>query len=156
VRNVREGQYERYNEVTYNRRNNTVESKLSGLHGVPEKILDLTSTIYYIRRVDFSRINEGAVIFVNIFFSDEIFPFRLIYMGKEDIKTKFGTIRCLKISPVVEVGRIFKRPDDLTIWFTDDVNRLPVLARMDIRAIGTVNLQLIQYENIVAPLIIQN
>jgi hypothetical protein len=155
VRNVREGRYERYNEVTYNRVNNTVESKLSGIHSVPEEILDLTSSIYYIRRVDFSKMNKGNVIFVNIYFSDEIFPFRLIYMGKEPISTKFGKINCHKICPVVEVGRIFKRPDDLTIWFTDDENCLPVSAQMDIRAIGTVYLQLIKYENIVGPLIIQ-
>jgi uncharacterized protein with HEPN domain len=155
VRNVREGHYERYNEVTYNRINNTVESKLSGVHSVPEKILDLTSTIYYVRRVDFSKMNKGNVIFVNMYFSDEIFPFRLIYMGTESISTKYGKISCYKICPIVEVGRIFKRQDDLTIWFTDDNNCLPVLARMDIRAIGIVHLQLINYENIVNPLIIQ-
>jgi uncharacterized protein with HEPN domain len=155
VRNVREGHYERYNEVTYNRINNTVESKLSGVHIVPEKILDLTSTIYYVRRVDFSKMNKGNVIFVNMYFSDEIFPFRLIYMGTESISTKFGKISCHKICPVVEVGRIFKRHDDLTIWFTDDANCLPILVRMDIRGIGIVNLKLINYENIVAPLIIQ-
>jgi uncharacterized protein with HEPN domain len=155
VRNVREGHYERYNEVTYNRINNTVESKLSGVHSVPEKILDLTSTIYYVRRVDFSKMNKGNVILVNMYFSDEIFPFRLIYMGTESISTKFGKISCHKICPIVEVGRIFKRQDDLTIWFTDDANCLPVLVRMDIRSIGIVNLQLIKYENIVNPLIIQ-
>ncbi len=155
VRNVREGHYKRFNEVTYNRKNNTVESKLSEVHSVPEKILDLTSTIYYLRRIDFSRMNEGDVIFVNIWFSDEIFPFRLVYVGKDTIKTKFGRIRCLKINPVVEVGRIFKRPDDLTLWFTDDNNCLPVLARMDIRNIGIVRLELDKYENIVDSLIIQ-
>lgn len=155
MRNIRESHYEKYNEVTYNRINNTVKSKLSGIHCVPEKILDLTSTLYYVRRIDFSKLNEGDVIFVNIYFSDEIFPFRLVYMGKETIRTKFGKIRCLKISPIVEVGRLFKRPDDLTIWFTDDDNCLPVLVRMDIRAIGIVNLTLIKYENIVNPLIVQ-
>ncbi len=155
VRDVMEGPYERYNEVTYDRINNTVESKLSGVHSVPEKILDLTSTIYYIRRVDFSKINKGNVIFVNMYFSDSIFPFRLIYMGTESINTKFGKISCHKICPIVEVGRIFKRQDDLTIWFTNDDNCLPVLARMDIRTIGIVHLQLVNYENIVKPLIIQ-
>jgi hypothetical protein len=155
VRNVREGRYKRYNEVTYNRSNNTVESQLSGVHSVPEKILDLTSTVYYVRRIDYSKIKEGDVIFVNIWFSDEIFPFRLVYMGKETIKTKFGMINCHKISPVVEVGRIFKRPNDLTLWFTNDDICLPVLARMDIRNIGIVRLELEKFENIIDPLIFQ-
>jgi hypothetical protein len=100
-----------------------------------------------LRRVDFSKMNEGDVVFVNMYFADEIFPFRLRYRGKETIRTKFGKMSCIKISPVVEVGRMFKAQDDLTIWFTDDNNRLPVLVRMDIRVVGSVLLKLIKYEN---------
>jgi hypothetical protein len=155
VRNIKEGHYVQYNEVTYNRENNTVNSKLSGVHDVPGKILDLSSAFYYIRRIDFSNINIGDVIFVNMYFSDEIFPFRLRYKGKETIRTKFGKISCLKISPVVEAGRMFKTQDDVTIWFTDDGNHLPVLVRMDLRVVGAVLLKLIKYENIANPLILQ-
>ena len=156
VRNIKEGHYTTYNEVTYNRKNNTVNSQLSGIHKVPEKILDLTSTFYYLRRVDFSRMNVGDVVFVNMYFADEIFPFRLRYGGKEIIRTKFGKISCLKISPVVEVGRMFKAQDDLTIWFTDDKMRLPILVRMDISAVGSVLLKLIKCENTVSQMMVQN
>jgi len=155
VRNIKEGSYKQYNEVIYNRKNNTINSKLTGVHRVPGKILDLSSTFYYIRRVDFSKVKEGDTVFVNMYFSDAVFPFHLRYIGKETIRTKFGKISCLKISPVVEVGRIFKRDNDLTIWFTDDDNCLPVLVRMDIRAVGIVQLKLTKYENIVNPLIVQ-
>ena len=147
VRDIREGRYKKYNEVIYNRENNTVNSKLSGVHSVPAKILDLISTFYYLRRVDFSKVNEGDVIFVNMYFSDELFPFRLNYKGKETIRTKFGKIECHKIKPIVEVGRIFKKPDDMTIWLTNDDNCIPVQVKMDIRVVGTVNLKLINYEN---------
>ncbi|MBK6285522.1 MAG: DUF3108 domain-containing protein [Draconibacterium sp.] len=147
VRDIHEGNYKKYNEVIFNRENNTVNSKLSGIHSVPAKILDLTSTFYYLRRVDFSKVNDGDVIFVNMYFSDEIFPFRIIYSGKETIKTKFGKIECHKIKPVVEVGRIFKKPDDLTIWLTDDDNCIPVQVRMNIRVVGAVYLKLISTEN---------
>jgi hypothetical protein len=155
IRKIKEGRYTQYNEVTYNRENNTVDSKLSGIHSVPAKILDLSSTFYYIRRLDFSKVNEGDAVSVNMYFSDEIFPFHLIYKGKETIKTKFGSISCIKISPLVEVGRMFKAQDDLTIWFTDDANRLPVLVRMDIRIVGSVYLKLIEYKNNANPLMFQ-
>lgn len=153
VRDINEGNYKHYNEVTYNRQNNTVMSKLSGVHKVPEKILDLSSTFYYLRRIDFSKVNEGDTIFVNMYFSDEIFPFRLVFKGKETIRTKFGKISCIKLNPVVEVGRMFKSSDDLTIWFTDDNNCIPVLVRMDIRIVGAIHLKLIKYENTSNPLI---
>jgi len=156
VRNIKEGHYKQYNEVTYNRKNNTVESQLSGVHQVPENILDLSSTFYYIRRIDFSKIKEGDVVLVNMYFADEIFPFRLRYRGKETVRTKFGKISCLKISPVVETGRMFKKDDDLTVWFTDDDNRLPVMVRMDIRIVGNVFLKLVNYENTAHPLMFQD
>jgi len=155
IRNIKEGHYKWYNEVTYNRENNTILSKRSGIHEVPEKILDLSSVFYYIRRIDFSKMKEGDGIFVNLYFADEIFPFHLRYQGKETIKTKLGNINCIKICPVVEVGRMFKQDDDLSIWFTDDDNRLPVMVRMEIRIVGSVYLKLIKYENLANPLVFQ-
>jgi hypothetical protein len=50
---------------------------------------------------------------------------------------------------------MFKAQDDLTIWFTDDANRLPVLVRMDIRIVGSVYLKLIEYKNNANPLMFQ-
>lgn len=155
IRNIKEGRYTKYNEVTYDRKGNSVNSKQSGVHVVPEKILDLSSTIYYIRRIDFSKFIEGDSLLLNMYFADEVFPFHFIYNGKETIRTKFGKINCIKISPRVEVGRIFKRPDDVTVWFTDDDNCLPVMVEMDIRIAGKVFLKLIAYQNTANPVIFQ-
>lgn len=156
VRDIQEGRYTKYNEVIFNRENNTVDSKLSGVHSVPSEILDLTSTFYYLRRVDFSKMKDGDVVFVNMYFSDEIFPFPIMYEGKETIKTEFGKIECHKLKPVVEVGRIFKRPDDLTVWLTDDENCIPVEVKMKIRVVGAVHLNLISAENLANNLIFLN
>ncbi|MCE1197681.1 MAG: DUF3108 domain-containing protein [Marinilabiliales bacterium] len=150
-RDIKEGHYKLYNEVTYNRNDNTVLSKLSGLHKVPENILDLTSTYYFLRQIDFSRLKKGDVISVTIYFADEITPFRLKYNGRDTLRTKLGKIPCLKVSPVVEVGRIFKKQDDLTFWFSDDDNCIPVEVKMDIRVAGEVTLKLIKVSNIVNP-----
>lgn len=154
VRDIREGRYKHYNEVTYNRKNNTITSSISGVHKVPEKILDLSSTFYYLRRVDFSKINKGDTVFVNMYFSDEIFPFHLVFNGTDNLRTKFGKISCFKLSPIVEVGRMFKSTNDLTIWLTNDDNCIPILVRMDIRIVGAVYLKLINYENTANPLIL--
>jgi hypothetical protein len=151
IRDISEGRYKKYNEVTFNRGNNTVNSKISGVHRVPAKILDLTSTFYYIRRIDFSKVEENEALFVNMYFSDEVSPFYFVYKGKETIRTKYGKIKCIKICPVVETGRMFKTPDDLSVWFTDDDNCLPVLIKMDIRIVGSVLLKLVKYENIANP-----
>lgn len=153
IRNIKEGNYTQYNEVTYNRSNNTIHSKLSGKHSVPENILDLTTALYYIRRIDFSKVKNDDLLFLNLYFSDEIFPFYLKYKGIETIRTKFGKISCHKISPVVEVGRMFKTPSDVSIWVTNDLNCIPVLIEMDIRIVGKIHLKLMSYENITNPMI---
>lgn len=155
IRDISEGRYKKYNEVTFDHKNNTVNSKISGMHRVPAKILDLTSTFYYIRRIDFSKVKTGDVLHVNMYFSDEVSPFYFTYKGTETIRTKFGKMKCLKICPVVEVGRIFSSPNDLSVWFTDDDNCLPVLVQMDVRLVGSVLLKLTQYEHISTPLISQ-
>ena len=155
IRNIKEGRYTKYNEVIYDRNKNSVNSKLSGFHVVPENILDLSSTLYYIRRIDFSKFMEGDSLLLNMYFSDEVFPFHFIYNGKETIKTKFGKINCIKLSPLVEVGRIFKRPDDVIVWLTDDENCFPILVKMDIRVAGKVFLKLIEFENTANPVIFQ-
>lgn len=155
IRDISEGRYKKYNEVTFNRKNNTVNSKISGVHRVPAKILDLTSTFYYIRRIDFSKVKKDDVLFVNMYFSDEVSPFYFTYKGKETIRTKFGKLNCIKICPVVEAGRMFKTPEDLTVWFSDDDNCLPVLVQMDVRVAGSVLLKLNHYENIANPMVSQ-
>jgi hypothetical protein len=155
VRNIREGHYTLYNEVTYNRRNNTVNSTLSGKHKVPEKILDLCSLFYYIRRIDFSKLENGDVISLNMYFADGIFPSRIRYIGKETIKTANGKVLCIKVSPLVEVGRMFNTQDDLDIWFTDDDKCLPVLVRMDLRVVGAVTLKLVAFENMSDSLLVR-
>ena len=146
VRNIKEGRYTHYNEVTYNRKNSTVLSKLTGVHKVPAKLLDLCSLFYYIRRIDFSKLTEGDVVFVQMFFADEVFPSLLRYLGKETIRTKSGKMSCYKVCPVVEVGRMFKTENDLTIWFSDDEKSLPVLVKIDIRVVGAVLLKLLKQE----------
>ena len=152
IRNIKEGNYIQYNEVTYNRKNNTVKSQLSGLHSVPKNIIDLATTLYYIRKIDFSKVENDDLLFLNIYFADEIFPLYFRYSGKETIRTKFGKISCIKISPVVEVGRMFKTPDDVIIWLSDDINSIPVLIEMDIRIVGKIHLKLMSYENVMNPL----
>ena len=73
------------------------------------------------------------------------------YLGKETIRTKIGNIRCLKFSPKVQVGRVFKHEDDLTIWFSDDKNRLLVKVELGIW-VGSIDAIITNAKNIKFPL----
>jgi hypothetical protein len=147
VRNISEGHYKFYDQVRYNRQNNTVLSQKNGELKVPSNVMDMASVFYYIRRIDMSGIKEDQSIKLNTYFGDGLFPFEVIYRGKEIIDTKWGKIRCLKFAPIVEPGRVFKKKDDMLIWYTDDSNRIPIKVTMGM-IIGHVTVELKSYANL--------
>lgn len=147
VRNINEGRYKRHDEVTYDHENNKVFSLRSGEHDVPKGIMDMTTTFFFIRNLDYDTMVIGQVIKINTFFDDEVFPFDMRYRGREEIKTRGGVFRCIKLVPYVEPGRIFESEDDMTIWLSDDDNHMPVRIRFDL-IIGSVKCDLIEYSGL--------
>jgi hypothetical protein len=53
--------------------------------------------------------------------------------------------------PVVQEGRVFKSEEDLEIWVSDDVNKVPILAKANI-LVGSVKAELTNYQNLKGPL----
>jgi hypothetical protein len=148
IRNIKEGNYRYYNEVFYRHEDSTLYSQRSdSVIKVPSNILDMVSTLYFIRSIDLGKLKKGDAIEVVTFFGDEIFPFKIRYSGKEDVKTKFGKIRCFRFDPVVEPGRIFKTEDDMTLWISDDQNLLPVLVKFDM-LVGSIKCELDGFANL--------
>jgi len=84
-------------------------------------------------------------------FTDELYPIRLKYIGIEEVKTKAGKIKCLKFNPVTETGRLFKTEEDVSFWFSADKNYLPVKIRFDI-FVGGFTVELTNYEGLIYPL----
>jgi len=152
IRNVREGRYRAYNEVEYDhhiREDSTVvNSQKSGMAVVPKDIYDILSGFYLLRKKYVSGpLQKGDTIFIKTYFTDEVFDLNIRYIGKEKVKTEFGKINCLKFNPVTEVGRAFKTRDDMSIWFTDDPNFLPVKIRLELR-VGSVRVELVDFSGL--------
>src|SRR3546814_20574960 len=73
------------------------------------------------------------------------------YLGKETIKTNFGRLECLKFTPSLIEGRIFRNDSDMFLWITNDANRIPVKAKVEI-LVGSLTLELENYENLKSPI----
>jgi hypothetical protein len=152
IRNIKEGGYKRYQEAYFNHEKNTAYSqRLDSVIQTPAGILDMISVVYYLRILDLSHLKKGDIINTVTFFDDEVFPFALRYKGKEEVKTKFGTLKCLRFDPVVETGRIFKSEDDMSFWSSDDANLIPVKVRFDM-VLVSLRLELDNYSNLKYPL----
>jgi hypothetical protein len=69
------------------------------------------------------------------------------FQGYETIKTSMGQVECMRFLPIVITGRVFKSQDDMTVWFSNDKNFLPVRIKFDI-FVGSVYCDLIEYEGL--------
>ena len=147
IRDISEGRYKKYNEVTYDHKNLKAFSLKSGEQEIPANIMDMATTFYYIRNINYDTMSHGQIIDINTFFDDEIFPFDMRYYGREVLKTRGGTFNCIKLVPFVEPGRIFESEDDMTIWISDDLNHVPVRVRFNL-IIGSIKCDLIEYSGL--------
>lgn len=158
VRNIREGRYRKYNEVLFDHNSRSdsaiLNSDLTGIHIAPQGIHDILSCFYWFRNHIFpsmDKINKGEVITVLTWFTDELYPIRLKYIGTDEVKTKVGRIKCYKFNPVTETGRLFKTEEDVSFWFSADKNFLPVKIRFDI-FVGAFSVEIVSYEGLKSPL----
>jgi hypothetical protein len=152
IRNIREGDYRYYDEVDFNQEENFVISKRNGKVEVPQNTLDMASVLYYMRRIDLTKLKINDIIAFDTYFGDEIFPFYIVYKGKETISVSAGKFNCFKFVPIVEPGRIFEKKDDMTIWFTDDENKMPIAIRFILKYVGALNIELTKFSNLKYPL----
>ena len=145
IRDIREGNYRKFNIVEYYHDSLKAVSSESGEHEIPGNIRDMVSVFYYVRTINFDTMKYDDIIDINTFFDDELFPFNMRFRGRETIRTRGGTFNCIKLVPFVEPGRIFKKEDDMILWFSDDGNCAPVRGRFDL-IVGSVKCDLIEWE----------
>jgi hypothetical protein len=72
-------------------------------------------------------------------------------MGKEKIKTRYGTFRSIKLKALLLKGDTFKGGEDMVIWITDDANRIPIRIESPL-AVGSVKVDMMHYDNLKFPL----
>ena len=82
----------------------------------------------------------------------QVYPFKLRFLGREVLKTKFGKINTMIFRPMVQSGRIFKAQESVTLWITDDANKIPIKMKADL-AVGSLRAELEQYKGLANPFI---
>lgn len=112
-----------------------------------QNVQDMVSSLYYMRDVDISNMKEGGEISVNLFFDGETFPFKLKFLKKETINTKFGKVRTWRVQPMVQKGRVFENEESLTIWITDDLNKIPIRIKASL-VLGSLKADLDAYSGL--------
>lgn len=115
-----------------------------------DNVQDMLSSFYYLRSLDVSKIKPGEEIKLDMFFDNETFPFKLKFLGKQSIRTNFGKIETLVFRPYVQSGRVFKEQESVTLWISDDANKIPIKLRADLR-VGSLTAELEEFRGLANP-----
>ena len=121
-------------------------------YSVPHNVHDMLSSFYYLRNnLDVDNLNEGEMFNIKMFIDDESHDFKLKFLGREVVKTKMGNIAALKFQPYVLAGRVFEKKESLTIWVSDDENRMPLKIKADL-AVGSLDADIDAFKGLKYPL----
>jgi hypothetical protein len=147
VRKIDEGGYTKNQEGFFNQASDRVlvkdfENKTEKTFVIPNNTQDIVSTFYYLRNYPtIDKLKVGESVAIDMFFDDETTKFKLKFIGRADIETKFGVIPTMIFRPLVQSGRVFKEKEALTVWISDDDNKIPVRIQANL-AVGSIKADL--------------
>lgn len=150
VRSVQEGGHKHYENITFNHNAKTAVTT-SGVYKVPPCIQDVLSSVYNARNVNFDRFKKDDRIPFKMFLDNEVHDMYIRYLGKEEIKTKYGKFKAIKFKPLLVKGTIFEGGEKMTVWVSDDQNRIPLRIESPI-VVGSVKVDMMRYKNLRYPL----
>lgn len=150
IRHVEEGKY-RKDEVVHfqHAENKAITNK--GTYPISDCMQDVLSSIYYARNLDFAAHKIGEKIPFSMFLDDEVHNIYIRYLGKEVVKTKYGKFNAIKFKPMLISGTIFAGGELMTVWVSDDKNRIPLRIESPI-TVGSVKVDMMGYRNLRYPL----
>jgi hypothetical protein len=157
IRKIDEGGYTKDIEILFNHKNSQAvlhdkEADKKHYFQTQQSIQDLISAFYYLRsNYEADQLVVGKSIDLDLLYDDDgVFRFRLKYLGKEVVKTKFGKVECLKFRPYVQSGRVFKEQESLSLWVSNDKNKIPIRIEADLR-VGSIRADLDGYNSLRYP-----
>jgi hypothetical protein len=153
-RDINEGGYTFTRSYDWNRNTNTIVSYYHNTKSGKKSTktltnadpcgVDMLSSFYWARTVDFSKYNTGDKIPVSMAIDDKIYQVDIRFEGREQYQTKLGTFNTFKVKPLLSESTVFGKGEGMTIWVTDDQNRIPVRIESNLK-VGRITADLKSY-----------
>jgi hypothetical protein len=150
IRRTREGNYVKDDDVIFDHVELYAQSR-NKKKPIPRYVQDIVSAFYYFRNVDFDTAEVNDEFFLDFYLDDSVYYSKVIFDGREKIKTDFGELMCMRFKPQVAVGEVFQQTYPMVLWVSDDKNKIPVMAKSGV-FIGSVTIELQEYANLRYPL----
>lgn len=150
IRRVHEGNYRKSQDVMFNHYENLAVSNTATVP-VPPYVQDLISVFYFARTLEIENPRVGDEFNVDFFLDDSVYVTRIVFDGYERLNTRLGTFNTMRFKPMVLEGQVFSQPYPMTLWISDDKNRVPLLVESGL-VVGSVKLELSEYSGLKNPL----
>lgn len=159
-REVREGGYEIDIQYLFNRKKNYALSSCvvnrkpeeKDTLGITDCTFDVISILYYARTLDYSKCKPEQVIPVTILLDRQLEDIYFRYKGIETVKIRrVGEFECIRLSVMLVAGTVFKGGESMTVWITNDKNKMPVYVETPV-IVGSVKARLQSWKNLSYPL----
>jgi len=148
--NRHESSYKHADKVTFDHQKDKITAN-KGTYALKGQTFDFLSAYYFARSIDVSKMHIGEKFELHYFLEDTVNTLGITYVGKEKVSCSLGTFNCLKFNPTIVPGRIFKKNSKLYLWITDDANRIPVKAQVEV-ILGSLTMDLADTKGLKYPL----
>lgn len=117
---------------------------------VPQ-VQDMVSGYYFLRLLSYDLRQKGDTIRIPGIFEDQTYDFKILYLGRERVKTKMGRINAIVLSPVMPENKLFRGNHPIKLWISDDRNRIPLKVEAEM-VVGSVDLDVEEIVNLKYPI----
>ncbi len=150
IRRINEGGYKKSQDVVFNQFENIAVSNTATVPVIPN-VQDIISAFYYLRTYDYDDAEVGDIYDVSFFLDDTVYVSRVVFDGREEVNTRIGTFRTLRFKPQVLAGDVFSQPYPMTLWISDDKNKIPVMIQSGI-IVGSIKMELVDFSGLKNPM----
>lgn len=156
IRDIDEGGHTKRLNIEFDQENhkayiNNIKHKQKSVIDTKPNVQDMISAFYFLRNnYETDDITEGDEVNLDMFFDSENYNFKLKFLGRETINTKFGKVKCLVFRPYVMAGRVFKEQESLTLWVSADDNKVPLRIKANL-AVGSLRADLEAFKGLKHP-----
>lgn len=148
--NRHEGSWNHTDKVTFDHKDGKIKAD-KGTYPFKGQVFDFPSAYYFARCLDVTKMKVGEKFDLRYFLEDSVQTLTITYVGKEKVKCDLGTFNCLKFNPTIIPGRIFRKNSKLYLWVTDDANRIPIKAHVEV-IVGSLTMEITDAKNLKYPL----
>ncbi len=137
TKNIREGKY-RFTSHTQIMYDHSIAIVNNDTISIQSRLYDPYSLFYYFRTLE---LIPEETIDLTVFDNKSLTEFQMIITSKEQVSVPAGTFDCMVVRPFREGKTLLKNEGDMTIWFSNDIYKIPVQIILKIKY-GTMVMKL--------------